>query len=86
MDRHRAVRHSDPALHPGIPFQYDRRYGQRPAPHVDLTALWDRDRAHQPFPPIYHNFLVFFYLQYLYLRRQKEYIWGGIVKYEEKEE
>lgn len=40
----------------------------------------------QPFPPIYHNFLVFFYLQYLYLRRQKEYIWGGIVKYEEKEE
>jgi len=29
---------------------------------------------------------VFFYLQYLYIRRQKEYIWGGIVKYEEKEE
>ncbi len=50
MDRHRAVRHSDPALHPGIPFQYDRRYGQRPAPHVDLTALWDRNRAHPAIP------------------------------------
>ncbi|MCR0262503.1 hypothetical protein MKC73_01135 [[Clostridium] innocuum] len=40
----------------------------------------------QPFPPIYHNFMLYFYLQLLFLRRQKVYIWGGIVKYEEKKE
>lgn len=40
----------------------------------------------QPFPPIYHNFLTFFQVLYSYIQRQKRYIWGGIVKYEEKEE
>lgn len=40
----------------------------------------------QPFPPIYHNFLTFFQLLYSYSRCEKKYIWGGIVKYEEKEE
>ena len=28
----------------------------------------------QPFPPIYHNFLVFFYLQYLYIRDRKSVV------------
>ena len=83
MDRHRAVRHSDPALHPGI-----MTGDTVNVPLLMLTLLLYGIVIVliQPFPPIYHNFLVFFYLQYLYLRRQKEYIWGGIVKYEEKEE
>ena len=40
----------------------------------------------QPFPPIYHNFLTFFQVLYFFIKCQKKYIWGGIVKYEEKEE
>lgn len=39
----------------------------------------------QPFH-IYHNFLVFFSLLYRYFRREKKYIWYGIVKYQEFEE
>ena len=40
----------------------------------------------QPFPPIYHNFLTFFQVLYFFIKCQKKNIWGGIVKYEEKEE
>ena len=40
----------------------------------------------QPFPPIYHNILTFFQVLYSFINCQKKYIWGGIVKYEEKEE
>lgn len=39
----------------------------------------------QPFH-IYHNFLVFLLMAARYHKRQKTFIWGGIVKYEEKEE
>lgn len=38
----------------------------------------------QPFPPVYHNILLYLQVLYLYLMKQKKYIWGGIVKYEEK--
>lgn len=38
----------------------------------------------QPFPPIYHNFLVFFQVLYLFIKRKKKFIWGGVIKYEEK--
>lgn len=40
----------------------------------------------QPYPPIYHNFMTFFQVWYSFLQREKKYIWGGIVKYEEKDE
>ena len=36
---------------PAFLFNMTGEYGQRPAPHVDLTALWDREWcSYQPFP------------------------------------
>lgn len=38
----------------------------------------------QPFPPVYHNIMLYFQVLYGYIKKQKKYIWGGIAKYEEK--